>query len=270
MKITVLIENTAPENLSEECVLSVFIEYNGKKILLDTGASDKFLTNAEKLGIDISSADCAVLSHAHYDHADGIDAFMSANKTAPLYLRSGSKENCFTKYLFLAKYVGIKKGTLEKYADRIAFADGDFKLYDGVYLIPHKTDGLEQIGKHSHMYVKNNGKYEVDNFSHEQSLVFDTENGLVIFNSCSHGGAYNIINEVAKTFPDKRVNAVIGGFHLYGSSGKYIDDFAGKLAVTSAEHIITGHCTGKKAYNILKTHLGDRLSLMKTGMVFEF
>ena len=40
---------------------SLYIEFDGKKILIDTGASDNFLKNAEKMGIDISKIDMETL-----------------------------------------------------------------------------------------------------------------------------------------------------------------------------------------------------------------
>ena len=99
------------------------------------------------------------------------------------------------------KYNGIQPGILTNHADRIEYAEGDYKLLDGVYLIPHKTVGLEKIAKKVDLYIKDNGKMFPDDFAHEQSLVFDTPKGLVIFNSCSHGGPDNIITEVLATFP---------------------------------------------------------------------
>ena len=46
-------------------------------ILLDSGASPLFIQNAAALGIDLSRVNLAVLSHAHYDHANGFEAFWS-------------------------------------------------------------------------------------------------------------------------------------------------------------------------------------------------
>ena len=71
MKATVLVDNISHDNIIGEWGLSIFIEYQDKKILLDTGASGLFLRNAEKLGIDMKAVDFGVLSHAHYDHAHG-------------------------------------------------------------------------------------------------------------------------------------------------------------------------------------------------------
>lgn len=50
MKIKVLIDNIENDELAGEWGLAIYIEHNGKKILLDTGGSDLFLTNAEKNG----------------------------------------------------------------------------------------------------------------------------------------------------------------------------------------------------------------------------
>lgn len=58
----------------------------------------------------------------------------------------------------------------------------------------HIPRRLEQIGKKEMMYQKTKLGWKPDNFCHEQSLVLDTDSGLVIFNSCSHGGVVNIIN----------------------------------------------------------------------------
>ena len=71
MKATVLLDNIGTEELAGDWGLSFYIEYAGKKILLDAGGeSCLFAENARKLGLSLADVDCAVLSHAHYDHAD--------------------------------------------------------------------------------------------------------------------------------------------------------------------------------------------------------
>lgn len=68
MKATILIDNLTKGALVPEWGLSIYIEYNGHKILLDTGASGCFARNAENLGIDLASVELGVLSHAGADH----------------------------------------------------------------------------------------------------------------------------------------------------------------------------------------------------------
>lgn len=262
----VLIDNITKNDLIGEWGLSFYIEYNGHQILLDTGASGNFAENAKKLGVNLEEIECGVLSHAHYDHSDGMPTFFEKNQTASFYLRKGAAENCYGKKWIFSKYIGIQRGVLEKYADRIKYVEGDYELMEGVYLIPHKTPGLEKIAKKVNLYVKENGKMFPDDFAHEHSLVFDTPEGLVIFNSCSHAGVDNIITEVAATFPEKEISAFVGGFHLFQSSKEEVRALAESVRETGIIKIITGHCTGDEAFAVLKEELGDIVEQLYTGM----
>ncbi len=269
MKVIVLSDNIASEQLKQEWGLSIFIEYEGKNILLDTGGSKLYLDNAKKLDIDIKKVGYGVLSHAHYDHANGMESFFDTNKEAKFYLRAGSGENCYFKFGIFSRYIGIRKGTLKTYKDRILFVDGDYELIPGITLVPHKTSNLAVIGKKNRMYIKKEGKWYPDDFSHEQSIVFETEKGLVILNSCCHTGADMIIREVANTFNDKHIYAIIGGFHLYNASHEEVKALANRIKDTGIEKVYTGHCTGEKSYQILKEQLGEKLEQFKVGLTIE-
>lgn len=268
MKATVLIDNIADNGLLGEWGLSIYIEYSGKNFLLDTGASGQFMGNAEKLHINMEDVEYGILSHAHYDHADGMGSFFAENEKASFYLREGSGENCYKRKFFQKRYIGIKKGTLERYKDRIVFADGKREICPGVFLLPHSTKGLTAIGRKNHMYIKKRG-WHPDDFSHEQSLIFDTEKGLAVFNSCCHAGADTVIREVADAFPGKKVYAVTGGFHLHEREDDEVRALAERIRKTGIEKIYTGHCTGGKAYRILQEELGDKAEQLYTGKVIE-
>ena len=263
--ITVFVDNKANDGFQGEWGLSVLVQYGGKKILLDAGASDLFLENMKKMDFDVKDIDHAVLSHAHYDHANGLPAFLDNNETAKLYIRDHTACDCYAKKMFFRKYIGIPRKMLKKYAGRIEAVSGDYELMDGVWLLPHKTQGLESIGKRELMYRKTAGGWRPDDFAHEQSLVLDTDKGLVILNSCSHGGAGNIINEVKATFPDKKVYGLIGGLHLFNKSESEIKEVAGKIRDTGIEYVCTGHCTKDRAFGILKEELGDVIHQMHAG-----
>ncbi|MBR5633360.1 MAG: MBL fold metallo-hydrolase, partial [Clostridia bacterium] len=80
MKIVCLAENTTSrDDVGAEHGLSLYVEAAGKKILFDMGQTDLFMKNAEKLGVDLSKVDVAVLSHGHYDHGGGLSAFLKVN-----------------------------------------------------------------------------------------------------------------------------------------------------------------------------------------------
>lgn len=270
MKVTVLIDNIEANNCESEWGLSFLIEYNGYNYLLDTGSSNKFLDNSHKLRIDLKEVDYGILSHAHYDHSDGIDTFFDYNDKANFYVQKSSKENCYSKSLFTKKYIGIKKGILDKYQNRIVYVDKYFKINDGVSIIGHSTSNLERIGIKEHMYIKCENKYIPDNFDHEQSLVFELKDGIVVFNSCSHGGIKNIISEVKQKYPNTKILAYFGGLHLFNKNRSYIFNLSNDIKQLDIGNIYTGHCTGDKAFKILKDSLADRIDQFRCGFTYTF
>lgn len=267
----VLVDNNTRNEWKAEWGLAIHIEYEGHKILLDAGTTHIFAENADSMGIDLNQVEFGVLSHAHYDHSDGLDIFFERNKQAKFYLRRACEENCYSKKDGTElSYIGIKEGYLKGYADRFEPVEGDFEVIPGVTLLPHKTEGLEHAGEHAGMYVKIRGKFQPDAFEHEQSLVFKTEKGLVVFNSCSHGGADNIIREVQKTWPGEQIEAYIGGLHLFRSSDEEVYALAQRVKETGIKRIYTGHCTGDRAMEILKEELGDTIRELYTGLEMVF
>lgn len=269
-KLTVVVDNIPSGELKGEWGLAILIEHGDKKIMADVGASEMFADNMKKLGFDLADVDYATLSHAHYDHANGMPRFFQENQKAKFYLRESSEENCYAKKFIFHKYIGIPKKVLTTFKDRIQMVSGDYKLYDGAWLIPHKTPGLSAIGKREMMYKKTKLGWQPDDFSHEQSLVLDTDKGLLIINCCCHGGTLNIIREVAETFPDKKIYGLIGGFHLFNKSEKEVREVARKINETGLEFVCTGHCTKEKAYGFMKEELGDKLTMLRAGLVMEF
>ena len=88
-------------------------------------------------------------------------------------------------------------------------------------------------------------------------------------NSCSHGGADNIIKEIEATFPGKQIYAILGGFHLFRMPDDRVKAFAERLRELNVQKIYTGHCTGRRAYEILHNVLGEKVEQMHTGMEIE-
>ncbi len=267
MRIKVLIDNISKDELKAEWGLALYIEYAGHKILLDAGTTGIFAENARMLGINPEEIELAVLSHAHYDHADGLERFFQENRKAKCYIRSCCGEDCYDR--IKDKYIGIKRGMLEAYDDRFVRIEGDYELLPGAVLLPHKREGLDKLGEKVGMYRYCGGVWTADDFSHEQSLVFETEKGLVICNSCCHGSGDRIIEEVQQTYPDKKVYALIGGLHLFKSSDEEVLKMAENIRKTGVEKVYTGHCTGERAMELLKQELGSMAEHIYTGMEIE-
>ena len=250
MKVTVLIENSAPEGLIREHGLSFLIEYRGGRYLLDAGESGVFLLNARDLEADLASVDAAFLSHGHYDHGDGFSAFFRVNRAARVYARPAVAEDDVLD----GSSVGLDPGLFRRHGRRFDLADGPREPFPGIHLLP-------------------------DAVPHEQSLVLETAEGLVVFNSCCHAGVDAVLSDLRPRFPGRPFRAVLGGFHLMGPGGtatlgpapEAVRALARRLRdELDVREVFTGHCTGAPACALLAEELGERLHPLTTGAVFTF
>ena len=108
MRIVNLVENTVCDNgCGAEHGLSYYIETKKHKILMDTGASDLFLKNAKKLGIDLTKVDILVLSHGHFDHGGGILSFAEINSTAKIYVQESAFGGFYKEEQEGYRYIGL-------------------------------------------------------------------------------------------------------------------------------------------------------------------
>ena len=273
MEITVLIENQGPETLACEHGLALHIDYKGHSILLDTGSSGAFADNAKQLGIDLAQVELAVLSHGHYDHADGMRAFFRENDRAAMYVRKGALGAYYSMRGGAPKFVGIHRDICRDYAPRLVEVEGVYPLMPGVWLVENPApEANPERAQHLHEKVGED-QFVEDRFAHEHSLVLEGENGLVVFNSCCHAGGANIAAHIANTFPGRPIAALLGGFHMMGATGTdsincsedYVCALADTLTRLGVQQVYTGHCTGEPAFRLLEERLGGRLHDMKTG-----
>ena len=278
MLIKVLVENTDSDICKGEHGLSLYVEYNDKKYLIDSGASSLFAENADKMGVPLDQVDMAFLSHAHYDHSSGYPEFFKRNHKAKVILQESAKNKYYYKIAGpLKKYIGIPEGMLDEYKDRFVYINGQKKIDEGIHIVPHSSEGILERAKHTHMCVNINDKTTYDDFSHEQTIVFEEADGLVCFNSCSHAGVDTIIEEVKKAFPGRKIKAYIGGFHLMSMSGagstsysqEEIHAVSRKLLESSDAIFYSGHCTGTVAFEWLKKILNNRLEAIASGQVIQ-
>lgn len=270
LSMTVLVDNVAAGPLNAEWGLSILITADGRNILLDTGAGHLFAENAALLGIDLDGIETGVLSHAHYDHADGLETFFALNRHAAFLVREGSCENCYGFKEGKLNYIGIRRGILERCSDRIHTVSGVYTVADGIWLVPHRKADYSSIALRNELYVCREGQTEPDDFAHEQSLVIETEKGLVVFNSCSHTGMLNILTDIQVMLGRTDVCAYVGGLHLYKLTDEELDRLCGEIRQTPVRRILTGHCTGDHAFQILKGALGEQIEQFRSGFHTQF
>ena len=281
MKITTLIENrnsTTKLGLVSEWGLSLHIELNNHSILFDTGASGAFADNAEHLSVKVDSVDAAVLSHHHFDHGGGLERFFTLNSNAKVYLADAPNGECYIKILgFLKKYIGLNRAIMADYKERFEIVGKPTEIRPSVFIFPHIVNAHPKPIGNKQLHLKTGGKLTPDDFSHEIVMAVKENEKLVIFTGCSHNGILNMVDTVAKAFEGVPIKAVIGGFHLVASppfnfmagNRKDVENLGKSVLNYPIEMTYTGHCTGTKAFNVLKSVMGNRIKDMQTGSSFE-
>ena len=253
MKLTVLTENTTcRDDLMAEHGLSLYLEAAGKKILMDMGQTDVFAQNAEKLGIDLTQVDFAVVSHGHYDHGGGLQTFLQINRTAPVYIH----ETAFgAHYNGTQKYIGLD-GKLQ-YHSRLLPVRGELTITPEISL--HDCNELGWIFPSWGLNRKTPDGFTAEAFTHEHYLqIMDGEKRIVL-SGCSHKGIDNIVR---KFCPD----VLIGGFHLNKLEDTNVLREISQTLLEKAGICYTGHCTGAQQFETLKAMMGSRLQSLTTGM----
>lgn len=262
MKIWVLMENAAcHQDIIAEHGLSFYIETDSHKLLFDTGKSDAFARNAQKMGVDLSAVDVAILSHGHYDHSGGMEHFFQINHHAPLYINRRALGDVYNSE---THYIGLSDGA--KHSDRLVFVDEDLAIDETLLLsscnqkprpFPTNSNGLQ---------VKTPDGIVPDDFLHEQYLTIIDKGRRIVISGCSHKGILNIMDWFA---PD----VLIGGFHFMkedvSTNTNPALDQAAQTLMTYNTQYYTCHCTGQAQYQYLKAQMGDQLQYLSAGDVLE-
>ncbi len=264
MRIVILMEDTCGNPICRyEHGLSVYIETDRHKILMDTGAGDKTLANAQTLGIDLAQVDIVVLSHGHYDHGGGLPAFGRINRKAVIYVQKAA----FGDYFHGERYIGVKKEIATM--PGIEMLEGDREIDEELSLFtgitgrrywPQSNLGLSEMTK---------GQKIQDEFRHEQCLVIQGEKNLLL-SGCAHNGILNILDSYQERY-DGLPDIVISGFHMMKKTDYTVQE-AEIIRQTAAELagkdilFYTGHCTGPKALEIMHPILKEKLIPIHCGM----
>ena len=269
MKISILADNRTLENkrFRTEHGLAVLLQTADKQILLDTGASDAFLLNAEQMGIDLSAVDYVFLSHGHADHTGGLSAFLQVNKKAKVIVSAAAVNGSFLSSKG-ALHCITAKWPQDEMEGRTMYIGQTEELSEGLGIIASIPQNHPLPKGDRNLLIKKDGKYYPDPFDHEMALYLDG----FLFTGCAHNGLENILE--ACPWP---VNVVLGGFHLLDSQGENtyeteeeLKRLAGMLAAKYPKtSFYTSHCTGDNAFQTLKSIMGEHLQHFYCGEQFE-
>lgn len=272
LKITILVDNEAKEGLEKEHGFAAWIEAGNRRILFDTGHEGALQANADRLGIDLKDADTLVISHGHKDHTGTLDRFLATNEQAELY---------FANQIDSERYWYNPEPDLYGMPEvcRKAFAALPASRVHSLTAPHYLAPGIGITGPVSrHSSFENTGgtfyfdsdRGDVDPIDDDQSMWFETDEGLVILLGCCHSGLSNTIDYIRRVSGIDKVCGVLGGMHLLQANEERLEKTFNVMRSWNAKFLIPCHCTGMASAKKMMTSLGsDIVSQGQAGFVLE-
>jgi len=225
MKVTLLMENNSLFGvyLNAEHGYSAWIEDEGIKILLDCGFSDKFIKNAEALGIDLRTADYVILSHGHRDHTGGMKYLLKYYNENAMFRKPTllyAHEDIFCrKFNFKKNHSSgfdVEKGVLEEHFNLLKSEKPIWLTENLVFM------GITELSNDFEHKVPQIPKKLKDGLWVEDVVIEDTQvaykhkNGkeVSVIAACAHYGICNIMEYAKKITETEHIHTYLGGSHL--------------------------------------------------------
>jgi 7,8-dihydropterin-6-yl-methyl-4-(beta-D-ribofuranosyl)aminobenzene 5'-phosphate synthase len=265
IQITTIIDNYAPSSpLYGEHGLSILIESNEKKILMDVGQSNLFAENAKTLKLNLEEITDLVISHGHYDHTGGLQAFFDKNTTANIYIHPAGLKN----KLNINKYIGIPEHFKTTIKQRATKVTTNTEISKNIHLIANTKIYDQELTNFQNMNIEENGEIKTDTFEDELFIAIIKNNQINIITGCAHRGITNIL-QTAKDIFDLPINLVYGGLHLRSSGESRRKSIIQKIEEIGINKIVTNHCTGLLAFHEIKTKFKNKAFYGYTGESFS-
>jgi len=231
MKIRLLANGSHPwERWIKRWGLSFLIDDD---ILFDAfGDARVLMVNLRRFKVDICGIKEVVVSHEHWDHVEGLWPLLMQKPWLNIYLSQNADP--------------ALKDKIRAWGGNVFEVSDPVRLKDGVHV------SGEIMGRYA------------DKDMPEQTMVLETEKGLVIIAGCAHPGMLTIINHVKKAFC-KPVHGVIGGFHLKDYSREEIGAVVDGLKSAGVDMVAPLHCTGSRAEKSFRESFGNQCFLLREG-----
>ncbi|HUX55381.1 MAG TPA: MBL fold metallo-hydrolase [Bacteroidales bacterium] len=259
MTISVLTDNHPGSHTPAEHGLSYLIEYDGKRLLFDTGQGDMFLRNAEAMKISMTNIDMVILSHGHFDHGNGL-GYLSGSRMI-------CHPGCFVKRYRKSDhtYIGLKnsKEELSLLFSLITSAE-PYKISEKIFFlgeIPRLT-GFESRTT-SFIFEDGMPDYVMD----DSAITLILPEGLFVVTGCGHSGIVNTLEYAKKVTGINRLYGIMGGFHLKEINHQTKETIR-YIKENKLKHVLPSHCTDLPALSAFYESFG--MALVKTGNIYNF
>ncbi|MFC1492003.1 MBL fold metallo-hydrolase [Nitrospinota bacterium] len=279
-KATVLCENAVYGNLGAigEHGWSVWLETPRGEYLFDTGQGKGLLNNTAFFQKDLSAAKGVLISHHHFDHTGGLLDAMKAMRGGPegggvpVHAHPDLFKDSFNTKGEKLRHIGVPhtRSVLEAAGADFRLETGWKEVEESIYItgeVPRRTS--YEIGDQDLKHYNEKGELAVDPIRDDQTVVFDTKEGLFVVLGCSHAGVINILNYITEKTGKSRFHTVIGGTHLGPVEEEQISKSIEALHEFDIGRIGVSHCTGQKTAARMAAEFGERFFFCSVGTKVE-
>lgn len=274
VRITVLCDNSVGpiSGTLGEHGFAALIEADGcAPLLFDTGQGFTLLHNARRMGKDLRRVESVVLSHGHFDHCGGL---------MPLLQEHGPKRVYAHEAVFSPRHrvkdtgecypIGIPhdRAALEHAGATFSLGNSFREIQPGISLtgeVPRVTPF--ETGDQG-LFCDCSGQ-EPDATPDDQSLVVETERGLVVVLGCCHAGLVNTLEHIAYLTGRRDIYALVGGSHLGFCGREQFDRTAEALGAMGIRKLALSHCTGFAASARLSRLMPKEFQAAMVGFTLE-
>jgi 7,8-dihydropterin-6-yl-methyl-4-(beta-D-ribofuranosyl)aminobenzene 5'-phosphate synthase len=248
-------------------------------LLFDTGLSpDAMVTNAGRLGADLSAVQAVVLSHGHFDHAGGLAGLAGRQRARSLPMvvhpKIWSRRRLAVPGREPLELPTLSKRALEGEGFAVIERREPSLLVDGCVLITGEVDRTTEFerGMPPAHQEWTGSRWQHDPLViDDQALVAHVRGrGLVVLTGCGHAGAINIVRHAQRLTAVPALHALVGGLHLSGPAfepiiGRTVD----ALTQLTPGLVVSAHCTGWRAQHALAAALPDAWVASSSGSSFR-
>ncbi len=236
------------------------------------------VTNAGRLGADLSAVQAVVLSHGHFDHAGGLAGLAGRQGTRSLPMVVHPK--IWTRRRLAVpgrepwELPALSKRALEGEGFAVIERREPSLLVDGCVLITGEVDRTTEFERGmppAHQEWTGSTWQHDPLVIDDQALVTHVRGrGLVVLTGCGHAGAINIVRHAQRLTAVPALHALVGGLHLSGPAFEpIIGPTVEALTQLTPGLVVPGHCTGWRAQHALAAALPDAWVAGSSGSSFR-
>lgn len=270
VRVVVLSDNCASARAARgEHGLSYSIDTGTHRALFDAGQGLVLAENAQALGVDLGAVEALALSHGHYDHTGGLPiALAAARGPVAVHLHPDALQPKYNG----TRFIGMPPAARAALAGpnvRLVESRAPDEVVPGIFRTgeiprPHPEEALAEI-----FHLDPDGR-AVDPLLDDQSLYFDTPEGVVVLLGCAHAGVIHILEHVQTLTNGRPFRAVLGGLHLGHANEARLGWVIERLRELRPLLLVPMHCTGPRAAAALWTAFPKTCRPGGAGAVFEF